>query len=249
MLVGLCKQKGISLFLVGHVTKEGTLAGPKVIEHLVDTVLYFEQVNSGVRLIRAAKNRYGSVDEIGIFSMGEQGLKPVTNPASFFINERGNERLPAGIAFSAVLEGSRAFLVEIQALTTPAKGGYSRIYSDRIDSARVTRIAAILERHAGLRFGEQDIYVNVGGGIKLNEVSIELPLALALWSALTNRSLPNNMASFGELSLAGRGQDGLIQRKTAESGERTGVQQGAAPKMTGKAGLTQYPAQSIKAGA
>jgi len=246
MLVGLCKQKGISLFLVGHVTKEGTLAGPKVIEHLVDTVLYFEQVNSGVRLIRAAKNRYGSVDEIGIFSMGETGLKPVTNPASFFISERGDEKLPAGIAFSAVLEGSRSFLVEIQALTTPAKGGYSRIYSDRIDNARVTRVAAILERHAGLRLGEQDIYVNVGGGIKLSEVSIELPLALALWSALTNRSLPNNMASFGELSLAGEVRTVSFSEKRQKAAKELGFNKVILPKMTTKVGLTQYPAQSIK---
>jgi DNA repair protein RadA/Sms len=246
MLVGLCKQKGISLFLIGHVTKEGTLAGPKVIEHLVDTVLYFEQVNSGVRLIRAAKNRYGSVDEIGIFNMGERGLTPVSNPASFFISERGDEPLPAGIAFSAVLEGSRSFLVEIQALTTPAKGGYSRIYSDRIEAARVTRVAAILERHAGLRLGEQDIYVNVGGGIKLSEVAIELPLALALWSALTNRSLPNNMASFGELSLAGEVRSVSYSDKRQKAAKELGFERVLLPKMTAKSGLAQYPARTIK---
>ncbi|MDD3056751.1 MAG: DNA repair protein RadA, partial [Sphaerochaeta sp.] len=203
LLVGICKQLGISLFLIGHVTKEGVLAGPKVIEHLVDTVLYFEQVSSGVRLVRAAKNRFGSVDEIGIFSMHEKGLTAVANPSSFFITDRTGTALPPGISYTAVIEGSRTFLVEIQALTTVAKNGYSRIYSERIDTARVTRVAAILERHAGVRLGDQDIYVNVAGGMKLSEVSIELPLALALWSALSGKSLPKGLVSFGELSLAG----------------------------------------------
>ncbi len=201
LLVGLCKQLGTSLFLIGHVTKEGTLAGPKVIEHLVDTVLYFEQVSSGVRLVRAMKNRFGSVDEIGIFSMHEKGLIPVANPSSFFITDRSGSALPPGISYTPVIEGSRTFLVEIQALTTSAKNGFSRIYSDRIDTARVTRVAAILERHAAVRLSDQDIYVNVAGGMKLSEVSIELPLALALWSAVSNKSLPKALVSFGELSL------------------------------------------------
>lgn len=246
MLVGVCKQRGISLFLIGHVTKEGTLAGPKVIEHLVDTVVYFEQVSGGVRLIRSTKNRYGSVDEIGIFTMGQEGLKPVVNPASFFISERGDGPLPAGIGFTSVVEGSRSFLVEIQALTTQAKGGYSRIYSDRIEAARVTRVAAILERHAGLRIGEQDIYVNVGGGIKLSEVAIELPLALALWSALTNRSLPNNMASFGELSLAGEVRTVSYYEKRLKAAQELGFKRIVLPRSVGTSKLAQHPVRTIK---
>lgn len=203
VLVGLSKQLGISLFLIGHVTKEGVLAGPKVIEHLVDTVLYFDQAGSGVRLVRSSKNRFGSVDEIGIFHMSDKGLVAVSNPSSFFITEREGDRTPPGIVYTAVIEGSRTFLVELQALTVPAKSGFSRVYSDRIDSARVTRIAAVLERHASVRLGDQDIYVNVAGGMKLSEVSIELPLALALWSAVKNVSLPSKLLSFGELSLSG----------------------------------------------
>jgi DNA repair protein RadA/Sms len=246
LLVGICKQRGISLFLIGHVTKEGTLAGPKVIEHLVDTVLYFEQVSSGVRLVRSAKNRYGSVDEIGLFTMGEKGLHPVENPASFFITERGDGPLPPGIGFTAVVEGSRSFLVEIQALTTPAKSGYSRIYSDRIDVARVTRVAAILERHAQLRFGEQDIYVNVGGGVKLAEVAIELPLALVLWSALTQRSLPNNMASFGELSLAGEVRSVSHSEKRQKAAKDLGFERILLPRATKGSGLSQHPCKSVQ---
>ncbi|MCH3917646.1 MAG: DNA repair protein RadA [Spirochaetia bacterium] len=202
-LIGLTKKLGCSLFLIGHVTKDGTIAGPKIVEHLVDTVLYFEQSGSGVRMLRATKNRFGSVDEIGIFLMTEKGLEVVENPAGFFLNQRPEGTLPPGISFTAVVEGTRTFIVEIQALAIPAKNGYSRIYSDRIDSARVTRVAAVLERHAGIHLSDQDLYVNVGGGMKLNEVSIELPLALALWSSLSGKSLGGKSISFGEISLAG----------------------------------------------
>ena len=202
-LVDAAKQVGTTLFFIAHITKEGQIAGPKAIEHIVDTVLYFEQASSGVRIIRAVKNRFGSVDEIGIFLMGEKGLTPVADPAGFFLDKRKSAVLPAGIAFTAVIEGSRTFLVEIQALTIPVKGSYARVYSERIDTARVTRVAAVLERHAHISLSERDIYVNVGGGIKLSEVSIELPLALALYSAVTGNSLPASLVSMGELSLAG----------------------------------------------
>ena len=202
-IVSLCKSTGTSVFFIGHVTKEGTLAGPKIIEHMVDTVLYFEQASMGVRLIRAAKNRFGSVDEIGIFTMTAEGLEGVRDPASFFISERKEATLPPGIAYTAITEGTRTFLVELQALIVDAKSGYSRVYSDRIDSSRVLRVCAILERHAGIRLTDKDIYVNVAGGIKVNEVSVELALALALWSAFSETNLPSKMVSFGELSLAG----------------------------------------------
>ncbi|MFC2822131.1 MAG: magnesium chelatase domain-containing protein, partial [Spirochaetales bacterium] len=202
-ITGLCKAMGISVFFIGHVTKEGTLAGPKIIEHMVDTVIYFEQASMGVRLIRAAKNRFGSVDEIGIFIMTGEGLEGVKDPASFFISERRDSVLPPGISYTAITEGTRTFLVEIQALIVDAKTGYSRVYSDKIDMSRVMRVCAILERHAGIRLADKDIYVNVAGGVRVNEVSVELSLALALWSAYSDRSLPAKMVSFGELSLAG----------------------------------------------
>ncbi|MDX9938857.1 MAG: DNA repair protein RadA [Sphaerochaetaceae bacterium] len=202
-LVDAAKKAGSALFFIGHITKEGQIAGPKAIEHIVDTVLYFEQAGSGVRIVRAVKNRFGSVDEIGIFLMTEKGLVSVPDPAGFFLSERTEGSLPAGISFTAVVEGSRTFMVEIQALVIPAKSGYSRVYSERIDTARVTRVAAVLERHAGLTLSDKDIYVNVAGGIKLSEVSIELPLALAIHSAATSRPLPATLVSMGELSLAG----------------------------------------------
>jgi len=246
-LVGISKQLGISLFLVGHVTKEGVLAGPKVIEHLVDTVLYFDQVGSGVRLIRAAKNRFGSVDEIGIFHMSEKGLTAVTNPSSFFITDREGESAPSGIAYTAVVEGSRTFLVEIQALTVPSKNGFSRVYSDRIDTARVTRIAAILERHAQVRLNDQDIYVNVAGGMKLNEVSIDLPLALALWSALKGVSLPSSLVSYGEMSLAGEVRTVGFAEKREKASSELGFKRVLLPKSNKtKGNLKVYPVDTIK---
>ena len=204
MALSLAAKAGnIAMFFIGHVTKDGMLAGPKIVEHLVDTVLSFESAQTGVRILRSIKNRFGSVDELGLFRMDEKGLSAVREPSLFFISAREDDALPVGIAYSAVTEGSRTFLVEIQALTVPAKGGISRVYSDKIDSARVSRIAAILERHAGLMLSDSDIYINVAGGIKLNEVSIELALALALWSAKTNNALYEKQVCFGELSLAG----------------------------------------------
>ena len=203
MLSNIAKRSGSSIFFVAHVTKEGSIAGPKVVEHMVDTVLYFESAENGIRLLRAAKNRFGSVDEIGLFEMDDKGLHGLKDPCEVFLSSRSDDELPPGIAFTSIVEGSRAFVVEIQALVVPAKSGLQRIYSDKIDIARVSRIAAILERHTDLKLTDQDIYVNVAGGIRLNDVSIELPLALALYSSKINKSLPAKLVSFGELSLAG----------------------------------------------
>jgi DNA repair protein RadA/Sms len=206
-LVNWVKEHDAALFLVAHVTKEGVISGPKMIEHMVDTVLYFEQTASDSsmagdsRFLRAAKNRFGSVDEIGIFTMGENGLVPVEDPSQLFLVRREGA-LPAGVAVAAVLEGTRSFLVEIQTLTIPAKGAMSRVYSDRIDSGRVSRVAATVEKALQLRLSDQDIFVNIAGGVRINEVGIELALAAALYSARTGLPLPSNTAITGELSLA-----------------------------------------------
>lgn len=197
------KANGTSVFFIGHVTKEGVIAGPKIIEHMVDTVIYFEQASMGVRLVRAVKNRFGSVDEIGIFLMTSHGLEGVADPASFFISKREETTLPPGIAFTAIVEGTRTFIVEIQALVTDGKSGIGRVYSDKIDSSRVLRVAAILERHAGILLANKDIYINVAGGMKVNDVSAELAIALALKSAYSDKGIDSKTVSFGELSLAG----------------------------------------------
>ena len=196
------KGHGSALFLVGHVTKEGYIAGPKVIEHMVDTVLYFETGSGEIRILRSAKNRFGSVDEIGIFRMAEQGLEQVDNPAALFLTERDKE-CPPGVAVAPVYEGSRILLVEIQSLVVPAKGGISRVFSERIDSGRVSRMAAVLEKHLKVRLSDQDLYVNVGGGIHIGEVGIDLPLSLSLYSARINQPVPPGTATIGEVSLAG----------------------------------------------
>ena len=203
ILSNIAKRLGCSIFFVGHVTKDGSIAGPKIVEHMVDTVLYFESAENGIRLLRAAKNRFGSVDEIGLFEMDERGLHGLKDPTEVFLSSRDEDSLPPGISFTAIVEGSRAFVVELQALVVPAKSGLQRIYSDKVDVARVSRVAAILERHTDLKLTDQDIYINVAGGVRLNDVSIELPLALALYSSKINRSLPSKLVSFGELSLAG----------------------------------------------
>ncbi|MFW6207396.1 MAG: DNA repair protein RadA [Spirochaetota bacterium] len=201
-LIDWAREEQASLFLVAHVTKEGAIAGPKVIEHMVDTVLYFEQADSGLRIVRAMKNRHGSVDEIGLFTMEADGLVQVPDAASFFLEQREDE-LPPGITAAPVYEGTRVLMVEIQALVVPAKSGFSRIYSDKIDNNRVSRIAAVLEKLLSVRFSDQDIYINVAGGIRLGEVGIELPLAMALYSARTGIPVPKQTALAGEISLAG----------------------------------------------
>ena len=217
-LVGWVKERDSVLVMTAHVTKEGTIAGPKTLEHMVDTVISFERNSDDVRFLHAQKNRFGSVDELGIFTMTENGLEPVLNPATMFLSER-KEIQPAGVACAAVFEGNRVFLVEIQALTAPAKAAVSRVYSDKIDSARVSRIAAILEKRAGLHFLGEDIYINVAGGIRLSESAVDAALAAAMYSARTDVPVPVGTAVFGELSLAGeiRAVPKIKQRaKTAE---------------------------------
>lgn len=196
------KERDCVLIMTAHVTKEGTIAGPKSLEHMVDTVISFERNNDDIRFLHALKNRFGSVDEIGIFSMDENGLSAVEDPSSLFITKR-NGTQPAGVCCTPIFEGTRVFIVEIQALTVNAKASISRIYSEKIDSGRIARIAAVLEKRCGIIFSDQDIYVNVAGGIRLNESSIDAAIAVALYSARTDLPISSQIAVFGELSLAG----------------------------------------------
>lgn len=201
-LVSWVKERDSILFLTAHVTKDGNIAGPKVLEHLVDTVISFERNEDDVRFLRALKNRFGSVDELGIFSMDELGLRPIDDPSALFLTRRTGE-IPAGAVAVPVFEGSRVFMVEVQALTVPAKGAITRVFSDKIDSARVSRISAVLEKRIGLQFSDQDIYINVAGGIRLREPATDLGIALALYSARTGIPAQKDSAYIGELSLAG----------------------------------------------
>jgi DNA repair protein RadA/Sms len=201
-LADWAKLHRTSLFLVGHVTKEGAIAGPKVVEHLVDTVLQFEPADNDLRFLRAVKNRFGSVDEIGIFRMNENGLVEIKDSNDLFLEKRSGP-LPSGIVVAPVFEGSRVLLVELQSLAAPAKGGMPRVFSDRIDPRLVWKAVGVLEKYCGVQFGNYDVYVNVAGGLQIREVGIELPLCLSLYSARLGVPFPERTAVCGEVSLAG----------------------------------------------
>jgi len=201
-LISWVKERDAILCMSAHITKEGSIAGPKSLEHMVDTVISFEKNNDEIRFLRALKNRFGSIDELGLFAMGEKGLSIVEDPSTMFITRR-EDTMPAGIAIVPVSEGSRIFMVEIQALTVPAKASFTRVYSEKIDSARVSRIAAVIEKRAGIKFSDQDIYINVAGGFKLTESAIDAGIAAALYSARTDMPLKKGIAVVGEISLAG----------------------------------------------
>ena len=239
--IAWAKEHDTVLIMTAHVTKEGTIAGPKSLEHMVDTVISFERNADDIRFLHAQKNRFGSVDEIGIFSMSEKGLEPVINPASLFLTQRKDNQ-PAGVACTPVFEGSRVFLVEIQALTVPAKASVSRIYSEKIDSGRVARVAAVIEKRCGLCFSDQDIYVNVAGGIKLSESSIDAALATALYSARTDIPVKNGTAVFGELSLAGEIRPVTKSKQRQKAAESLGFIQIITPAAENQNGI-----QDIKA--
>jgi len=201
LIIDAARAVHASSFFIAHVTKEGAIAGPKLVEHLVDAVLFFDHSEHELRFLRVSKNRFGSTSEIGLFSMDENGLREVSNTEQLFLS--GAENTP-GTAIVPVYEGSRIFMVEIQALTVQAQGSFGRVHSDKIDQRRVNRIAAVLEKHAGIKLSDQDIYVNVAGGIKVHDVGAELGLAMALYSARTGLSLPGNTTFCGEISLSGR---------------------------------------------
>jgi len=220
-LVRRAKRDGISLFLVGHVTKEGTLAGPRVLEHMVDTVLYFEGDTSGsFRLIRSIKNRFGAVNEIGVFVMSENGLQPVTNPSAMFISRQSDE--VAGSAILATQEGTRPLLVEVQALVDESHMAQPRRVCVGLDSNRLAMLLAMLHRHAGIVTFDQDVFVNVVSGLRISETAADLAVLAAVVSSMRDRPLGKDLLVFGEVGLAGevrpvqRGQDRL--REAAKLG-------------------------------
>lgn len=202
ILMRLAKGTGIPVFVVGHVTKEGTLAGPRVLEHMVDTVLYFEgERHQAYRILRTVKNRFGSTNELGIFEMRGQGLVEILNPSELFMNQR-SEAVP-GSAIIPSLEGSRPLLVEIQALVCPTAFGTPRRMTSGLDYNRVALIMAVLERRVGLRLSNYDAYVSAVGGVKLDEPAADLAVALAIASSFKERPLQNHLVLVGEVGLTG----------------------------------------------
>ncbi len=201
-LLEFAKTEGIGVILVGHVTKEGALAGPRVLEHLVDTVLYFEGDRGlSFRILRAVKNRFGSTNEIGVFEMSGQGLKPVSNPSSFFLSKEAT-RAPGSVV-CATIEGTRPLLAEVQALSVRTPWGTPRRTSVGFDPQRLAMLAAILEKKIGLSFHDQDIYLNVVGGLRLAEPGADLAVVMALASSRLERALPPGAVVFGEVGLTG----------------------------------------------
>lgn len=201
-LIKLAKRKGFTLFLVGHVTKQGSIAGPRVLEHMVDTVLYFEgERGHHFRILRAVKNRYGATDEIGVFEMQDQGLVEVENPSALFLAERqGNV---SGSCVFAGVEGSRPVLVEIQALVSPTSYSSPKRAVVGWDSNRLAMVLAVLEARCGMNLSSQDIYLNIAGGLRITEPAADLAVAMAVISSLTNKPLPPDMVIFGEIGLSG----------------------------------------------
>jgi len=201
-LTRFAKKSGAAVVLVGHVTKDGQIAGPRVVEHMVDAVLYFEGDSSHTfRILRGVKNRYGATDEIGVFEMTALGLKQVANPSALFLDQR--DEGAAGSAVFAGMEGTRPILIEIQALVAPSPLGTPRRAVVGWDSSRLSMVLAVLETRCGVRIGANDIYLNVAGGLKINEPAADLAVAAALISSLTNSPLPPDSVYFGEISLAG----------------------------------------------
>jgi len=201
-LITLAKKTGMTCLFVGHVTKEGALAGPKVLEHMVDCVLYFESDQGhAFRILRAVKNRYGATNEIGVFEMTAQGLEGVANPSHLFLQERGKN--VAGSVVAASLEGTRPLLLEIQALVTRSGFGTPRRTAIGVDSLRVALLVAVLEKVAGVPLFDQDIFINIAGGLSVEEPALDLGIATAIFSSFRNLPFPSNTVLIGEVGLTG----------------------------------------------
>ncbi len=220
-LTRVAKAGGTSIVFIGHVTKEGALAGPRVLEHMVDTVLYFEgDTHSSFRLVRAFKNRYGAVNELGVFAMTDKGLKGVSNPSALFLSQHGTE--VAGSCVMVTQEGTRPLLVEIQALVDEAHAPNPRRLSVGLEQNRLALLLAVLHRHAGIACFDQDVFVNAVGGVRITEPAADLAVLMAIVSSLKNKPLPPKLVVFGEVGLAGevravqRGQERL--REAAKLG-------------------------------
>ncbi|MBI5717986.1 MAG: DNA repair protein RadA [Burkholderiales bacterium] len=247
-LTRMAKSRGIGIVLVGHVTKEGALAGPRVLEHIVDTVLYFEgDTHSSFRLVRAIKNRFGAVNEIGVFAMTERGLKGVANPSAIFLSTHG-EPVP-GSCVLVTLEGTRPLLVEIQALVD--SGGPSpRRLSVGLDRDRLAMLLAVLHRHAGVSCMDQDVFVNAVGGVRIGEPAADLAVLLAIQGSLRARALPRGFIAFGEVGLAGevrpapRGQERL--KEAAKLGFSVAVVPKANAPKKAIEGLTVHAVERIE---
>ena len=229
----VCKSRGITTIIIGHVTKEGNIAGPRVLEHMVDTVLYLEgERYFSYRILRGVKNRFGSTNEIGMFEMREEGMCEITNPSDVLISER--EDNPAGSCIVACMEGTRPMLVELQALTTQTIYGFPKRTANGIDYNRLAILIAVIEKKTGLSLGTQDVYVNVVGGLKINEPSIDLGIIIAVASIYKNKPIPKDCVIIGEVGLTGEVRRVNMIEKRIKEAEKLGFKKCIIPESNKK---------------
>lgn len=230
VLMRLAKEQGIAIFVVGHVTKEGTVAGPRVLEHMVDTVLYFEGDRyASYRILRAVKNRFGSTNEIGVFEMCQSGLREVPNPSEYMLD--GKPKNASGSIVVCTMEGTRPLLVEIQALVCHSAFGMPRRTAAGVDYNRVNLLMAVLEKNVGVRLADQDAYINIAGGMKVSEPATDLGLVLAIISSFRNRPIAEDMICFGEVGLSGEVRSvNMVEQRIAEA-HKLGFKQCILPKV------------------
>jgi DNA repair protein RadA/Sms len=220
-LISVAKEKGIPTILVGHVTKDGSIAGPRVLEHLVDVVCQFEgDRQTSLRFVRSLKNRFGPTDEVGCFEMTGEGIAEVTDPSGLFLS-RGNQPI-SGTCVTVTMEGKRPLIAEIQALVVKSSAPQPRRVTNGVDSSRVNMLLAVLERRAGLRLGEHEVYVSTVGGVKITEPAADLAIALAIASAIQDKPIAHNLVAYGEISLAGEVRSVSSSRQRAAEATRLG---------------------------
>ena len=242
ILLKISKELNIATLAVSHVNKEGAIAGPKVLEHMVDVVLYFEGENkNSYRIIRCIKNRFGSTNEIGVFEMKTKGLEEVKNPSSVMLENKSFES--SGSCIAVVTEGSRPFLVEIQALVAPSNLSMPRRVSNGYDYNRLCMILAVLEKKAGLYFSNSDVYINIVGGIKINDPSADLPIAISLVSSLKDKIVPIDLASFGEIGLSGEIRGAYRSQERIDEARRLGLSEFIIPDVSN---IEEKSAKKIK---
>ena len=228
-LVRFAKASGTAVLIIGHVTKEGTIAGPRVLEHLVDTVLYFEsEASSRYRIVRATKNRFGAVNELGFFAMAESGLKEVRNPSAIFLSRAPEPA--AGSIVTVTRDGGRPLLIELQALVDRLGFGAPRRIAQGLDPNRVAMLLAVLNRHAGISLQEHDVFVNVVGGLEIVETAWDLPVVMALVSSLQDRVVPNSLVAFGELGLTGEVRPVAYGEERLREAQKQGFKTAIVPK-------------------
>ena len=228
-IMKICKSRKITTIIIGHVTKDGNIAGPRVLEHMVDTVLYIEgERYFSYRMIRGVKNRFGSTNEVGMFEMQEKGMVEITNPSSILISERDDN--PSGSVIVATVEGTSPLMVELQALVTQSVFGFPRRTANGIDFNRLTLLVAVMEKKAGLMLGNQDVYLNVVGGLKLNEPALDLGIILATASSFKNISIPKGVVALGEVGLTGEVRTINMMEKRLKEAERLGFKKCIIPE-------------------